>query len=250
MRIISTALATALIAAVGLMGCTKSTSSATGTQTAATKQAPATSEPAAEPAKAAAAANTEAAQAGAAPADESKAAAAPAVDGKAVLLKTSLGELTIELAPDKAPKSVANFLQYVKDGHFNGTIFHRVIDNFMIQGGGFDTSFSKKPTRDPVDNEADNGLKNTLGTVAMARTSDPHSASAQFFINTKDNAFLDFRNKTVRGWGYTVFGRISAGMDVVRKISKVQTGPKGPFGKDAPQQDVVIESATIVGTAK
>ena len=171
-------------------------------------------------------------------------AADPQVD-----MKTSLGTIRLELYPAKAPKTVENFLQYVKDGHFNGTIFHRVIDNFMIQGGGFDKNYRQKPTRDPIQNEAKNGLKNDLGTVAMARTSAPHSASSQFFINGKNNDFLNAA-EAQDGWGYTVFGKVVSGMDVVMKISKTPTGPGGPFPTDAPREMVVIESATVVADKK
>jgi peptidyl-prolyl cis-trans isomerase A (cyclophilin A)/peptidyl-prolyl cis-trans isomerase B (cyclophilin B) len=171
-------------------------------------------------------------------------AADPQVD-----LKTNLGTIRLELYPAKAPKTVENFLQYVKDGHFNGTIFHRVIDGFMIQGGGFDKSYKQKPTRAPIENEAKNGLKNDLGTVAMARTSSPHSASSQFFINGKNNDFLNSASAQ-DGWGYTVFGKVVGGMDVVMKISKTPTGPGGPFPTDAPRDMVVIESATLVADKK
>ncbi len=167
-------------------------------------------------------------------------AADPMVD-----LKTSMGTIRLELYPAKAPKTVENFLQYVKDGHFNGTVFHRVIDGFMIQGGGFDKSYKQKPTRAPVENEGKNGLKNDLGTVAMARTSAPHSASSQFFINGKNNDFLNAPNAQ-DGWGYTVFGKVVSGMDVVTKISKAPTGSGGPFPTDVPREMVVIESATLV----
>ena len=170
-------------------------------------------------------------------------AADPQVD-----LKTNHGTIRIELYPAKAPKTVENFLQYVKDGHFNGTIFHRVIDSFMIQGGGFDKSYKQKPTRAPIENEAKNGLKNDLGTVAMARTSAPHSASSQFFINGKNNDFLNAPGQD--GWGYTVFGKVVSGMDVVTKISKTPTGSGGPFPTDAPREMVVIESATLVAADK
>ena len=163
-------------------------------------------------------------------------------------MKTNVGTIRLELYPAKAPKTVENFLQYVKDGHFNGTIFHRVIDNFMIQGGGFDKSYKQKPTRDSIQNEAKNGLKNDLGTVAMARTSAPHSASSQFFINGKNNDFLNAASAQ-DGWGYTVFGKVVAGMDVVTKISKSPTGSGGPFPTDVPREMVVIESVTLV-TAK
>jgi len=171
-------------------------------------------------------------------------AADPQVD-----MKTSLGTIRLELYPAKAPKTVENFLQYVKDGHFNGTIFHRVIDNFMIQGGGFDKSYKQKPTRDQIQNEAKNGLKNDLGTIAMARTSAPHSASSQFFINGKNNDFLNAANAQ-DGWGYTVFGKVVSGMDVVTKISKTPTGSGGPFPTDVPREMVVIESVTLVADKK
>jgi cyclophilin family peptidyl-prolyl cis-trans isomerase len=171
-------------------------------------------------------------------------AADPQVD-----LKTNLGTIRLELYPAKAPKTVENFLQYAKDGHFNGTIFHRVIDNFMIQGGGYDKNYSQKPTRDTIQNEAKNGLKNDLGTVAMARTSAPHSASSQFFINGKNNDSLNAANAQ-DGWGYTVFGKVVSGMDVVTRISKTPTGSGGPFPTDVPKQMVVIESATLVADKK
>jgi peptidyl-prolyl cis-trans isomerase A (cyclophilin A)/peptidyl-prolyl cis-trans isomerase B (cyclophilin B) len=171
-------------------------------------------------------------------------AADPLVD-----IKTNLGTFRLELYPAKAPKTVENFLQYVKDGHFSGTIFHRVIDGFMIQGGGFDKGYKQKPTRAPVENEGKNGLKNDLGTIAMARTSAPHSASSQFFINGKNNDFLNAPNAQ-DGWGYTVFGKVVSGMDVVMKISKTPTGPGGPFPTDAPRETVVIESATLVADKK
>jgi len=171
-------------------------------------------------------------------------AADPQVD-----LKTNLGTIRLELYPAKAPKTVENFLQYVKDGHFNGTVFHRVIDNFMIQGGGFDKSYKQKPTRAPIENEAKNGLKNDLGTIAMARTSAPHSASSQFFINGKNNDFLNAANAQ-DGWGYAVFGKVVSGMDVVMKISKTPVGPAGPFDTHAPKEQVVIESATLATDKK
>jgi len=169
-------------------------------------------------------------------------AADPQVD-----LKTNHGTIRLELYPAKAPKTVENFLQYVKDGHFNGTIFHRVIENFMIQGGGFDKSMRQKPTRAPIENEAKNGLKNDLGTIAMARTGAPHSASAQFFINTKNNDFLNYPGQD--GWGYAVFGKVVSGMDVVTKIAKVATGNSGGMG-DVPREAVVIESAILVADRK
>lgn len=165
-----------------------------------------------------------------------------------VRLDTSLGPITLELADKQAPQSVKNFLTYVHDGFYNGTIFHRVIDGFMIQGGGFTPEFQQKPTRDSISNEASNGLKNRRGTVAMARTSDPHSATAQFFINVKDNTFLDHRGPTRQGWGYAVFGKVVDGMDVVDKIRQMPTGPGGPGGRfsDVPVTPVVIESATVL----
>jgi cyclophilin family peptidyl-prolyl cis-trans isomerase len=169
-------------------------------------------------------------------------AADPQVD-----LKTSLGTIRVELYPAKAPKSVANFLQYVKEGHYNGVIFHRVIPNFMIQVGGFEKGMKEKKTRPPIENEAKNGLKNDLGTLAMARTNQPHSASAQFFINTKNNDFLNYPGQD--GWGYAVFGKVVSGMDVVMKISQVPTGNVGPFG-DVPKEPVLIESATLVAEKK
>jgi cyclophilin family peptidyl-prolyl cis-trans isomerase len=171
-------------------------------------------------------------------------AADPQVD-----LKTNFGTIRLELYPAKAPKTVENFLQYVKDGHFNGTIFHRVIDNFMIQGGGFDKGYKQKPTRASIQNEAKNGLKNDLGTIAMARTNAPHSASSQFFINNKNNDFLNAA-ESQDGWGYAVFGKVVSGMDVVMKISKTPVGPAGPFDTHAPKEQVVIESATLVADKK
>ena len=164
-----------------------------------------------------------------------------------VELKTNLGPIVIELNQEKAPKTVANFLQYVKDGHYNSTVFHRVIDGFMIQGGGFDKDMKQKKTRAPIENEAANGLKNDYGTIAMARTPDPHSASAQFFINVKQNDFLNYREPTPQGYGYTVFGKVVSGMDIVDKIAKVQTGNAGPY-QNVPREPVVIESAVILST--
>lgn len=155
---------------------------------------------------------------------------------------TNQGKFAIELDPEKAPKSVENFLAYVDANHYAGTIFHRVISTFMVQGGGYDAKYERKPTRPPVENEAFNGLKNTKGTVAMARTGEPHSATAQFFVNVMDNAFLDHSGKDAQGWGYAVFGKVIEGMDVVDKIKDVKTGPAGPFQKDAPNQPIVIES--------
>ena len=150
------------------------------------------------------------------------------------------------LDTENAPKSAANFLEYVDSGHYAGTLFHRVIDGFMIQGGGYDEKLEKKPVRAPVENEAHNGLKNTRGTVAMARTSDPHSATAQFFVNVADNAFLDHKSKTQEGWGYAVFGKVTSGMDVVDKIKDLKTGSAGSFAKDAPVQQVIITSVRRV----
>ena len=162
-----------------------------------------------------------------------------------ITIKTSLGEIQAELDPVKAPKTVANFLQYVKDGHYDGTIFHRVISNFMIQGGGFTKDFQQKATRAAVVNEAGNGLKNVRGTLAMARTNAPHSATAQFFINVADNSFLNHTAPTASGWGYAVFGKVVSGNDVVDKIKAVKTGRKG-FHDDVPKEDVVIEKAVAL----
>lgn len=161
----------------------------------------------------------------------------------AILIETNLGNIELELDDVQAPKTVANFLHYVDAGHYAGTIFHRVIAGFMAQGGGYDAKYEKKATNAPVENEADNGLKNTRGTVAMARTGDPHSATAQFFINLVDNGFLNHTAKTSSGWGYTVFGKVTGGMDVVDRIAALATGPAGPFAKDAPGEQVIIRSA-------
>jgi peptidyl-prolyl cis-trans isomerase B (cyclophilin B) len=155
------------------------------------------------------------------------------------------GVITLELDEQKAPKTVANFLAYVKKGHYDGTIFHRVIDGFMVQGGGFAPGMTQKKTDAPVENEANNGLKNANYTVAMARTNDPHSASAQFFINVADNEFLNHKSPTAQGWGYAVFGKVVAGQDVVDRIKKVATGNRGGHG-DVPKTDVVIEKAVVV----
>ena len=164
-----------------------------------------------------------------------------------VKFATNAGDFVVELYPDKAPKTVDNFLQYVKDKHYDGTIFHRVISNFMVQGGGFDASYAQKPTRPPVVHEGrqsfEKGLRNTNGMLAMARTNDPQSASAQFFINVKDNAFLD---PNPQAYGYTVFGKVVSGMDVVDKIKATPTGPGGPFGSDVPKTPISINSATLV----
>ncbi|MFN8643050.1 MAG: peptidylprolyl isomerase [Candidatus Binatia bacterium] len=161
-----------------------------------------------------------------------------------VAMKTSMGTIKIELDQDKAPVSTANFLAYVNDKFYDGTIFHRVIPAFMIQGGGFDKDMNQKKTKAPIKNEAGNGLKNLNGTIAMARTSDPNSATAQFFINTKDNAFLDHRDDSVQGYGYAVFGKVVDGMDVVKKIEAVQTTTKMPH-QNVPVTPVVIESVTV-----
>ncbi len=160
-----------------------------------------------------------------------------------VKFATSAGDFVVEVYPDKAPKTVANFLQYVKDKHYDGTIFHRVIDNFMVQGGGFDAKFNQKPTRPPVALEASNGLKNDLGTIAMARTSDPNSATAQFFINVKDNAMLNA--PAPDGYGYTVFGKLVSGSEVIQKIKGTATGAGGPFTSDVPKTTILINSATL-----
>jgi peptidyl-prolyl cis-trans isomerase B (cyclophilin B) len=162
-----------------------------------------------------------------------------------VKLHTNFGVITLELDEQKAPATVSNFRQYVTDKHFDNTIFHRVIDGFMIQGGGFEPGMRQKPTRAPIQNEANNGLKNSAYTIAMARTSSPHSATAQFFINVADNDFLDHTAPTAQGWGYCVFGRVSEGRDVVDRIKKVRTGSRAGH-EDVPQDDVVIERAELV----
>lgn len=165
-----------------------------------------------------------------------------------VVLETNLGTIVLELAPEHAPKTVANFLRYVNEGHYNGTIFHRVIPNFMAQAGGFDAQLREKPTRPPVAHEGRQalqaGLRNQIGTIAMARTNDPQSATAQFFINVADNDFLNFKSETPQGWGYAVFGKVSDGMDTVNKIKAVKTGTSG-FHQDVPKEDVVIQSVTV-----
>jgi peptidyl-prolyl cis-trans isomerase B (cyclophilin B) len=163
---------------------------------------------------------------------------------KTVQMQTSAGAIRIELDDEKAPLSVANFLAYVANGHYDGTVFHRVIKGFMLQGGGFEPGMKQKSTAAPIQNEANNGLKNKKYTLAMARTGDPHSATAQFFINTVDNGFLDFKSESAQGWGYAVFGRVVDGMDVVDAIEQVRTGRKGGHD-DVPLEDVVIESAGI-----
>jgi len=161
-----------------------------------------------------------------------------------VQFDTSMGAIRIELDEQKAPKTVASFIEYVRSGHFAGTTFHRVIPGFMIQGGGFDVAMRQKPTRAPVENEADNGIKNVRGAVAMARTSDPHSATAQFFVNLVNNDFLDHTGKTPQGWGYTVFGKMIEGMDVVDQIAQVPTRTAGPH-ENVPARPVVITKATL-----
>ncbi len=163
-----------------------------------------------------------------------------------IKLHTSLGEILIELNAEKAPVTAQNFIDYVKAGHFNDVIFHRVIKNFMIQGGGFSVGMKEKETGATIKNEADNGLKNDKYTIAMARTSDPHSASAQFFINTKDNDFLNFTAPTGNGWGYCVFGRVVEGFETIDKIEAVKTGSSG-FHQDVPKEEVIILSAEILG---
>lgn len=165
-------------------------------------------------------------------------------DKPKVIMETSKGTIVLELYPDDAPKTVANFLNYARWGHYDGTIFHRVIPGFMIQGGGFTPKMKQKLTEMPIENEADNGLKNDRGTVAMARTQDPHSATAQFFINTKNNTFLNHTSRTPEGWGYTVFGRVTKGMEVVDAISKVETETRGSMA-DVPVEPVVIIKVTV-----
>ena len=161
-----------------------------------------------------------------------------------ITLHTNYGDITIELDFEKAPKTAANFKQYAEEGFYDGTIFHRVIDGFMIQGGGFTEDFKHKETRETIENEADNGLQNVTGSLAMARTNDPHSATAQFFINVKDNAFLNHTAKNGSGWGYCVFGKVTEGMDVVNKIKGVKTGSKG-FHQDVPKEAVIIQRVSV-----
>tara|TARA_R100001377_G_scaffold65918_1_gene41193 strand:+ start:560 stop:1087 length:528 start_codon:yes stop_codon:yes gene_type:complete len=161
-----------------------------------------------------------------------------------IVFKTNYGDITIELDFDKAPVSAANFLEYAKSGFYDNTIFHRVIDNFMIQGGGFETGLVQKTNGKPITNEADNGLLNTIGTVAMARTSDPHSATSQFFINVSNNTFLNHKNKTAQGWGYAVFGKISAGMEVVNKMKQCRTTSKSGH-QDVPVDEIIITATTV-----
>ena len=162
-----------------------------------------------------------------------------------VIIHTTFGDIKLALDAEKAPKTVANFLSYAGDGYYDGSIFHRVIDNFMIQGGGFDTDMQQQACGDPVDNEADNGLKNDFGTVAMARTTDPHSATAQFFINVKDNDFLNHSGKSMQGWGYTVFGKVIEGSEVLDKIRAVATGSSNGH-QDVPVDPIIIETVQIV----
>ena len=163
---------------------------------------------------------------------------------KMVTLHTNHGDIVIRLFADKAPKTVENFLRYAREGYYDNTLFHRVIDGFMIQGGGFGPGMRRKPTHEPIMNEADNGLRNTVGTVAMARTGDPHSATSQFFINVANTTFLNHTSRTQQGWGYCVFGKVSKGMDVVNRIKRLATTSRGAQG-DVPKEDVIIESATV-----
>ena len=161
-----------------------------------------------------------------------------------ITFHTNFGDFTLELDFDKAPVTAANFKQYAEEGHYDGTIFHRVIDGFMVQGGGFDIDMNQKETREPIENEADNGLKNLTGTIAMARTMDPHSASAQFFINVKDNEFLNFSSKSSQGWGYCVFGKVSEGMGVINKIKGVKTTTRSGH-QDVPEEPVIVDKVTV-----
>ena len=173
-----------------------------------------------------------------------------AADNPKLRIETNLGDIEIELYMKQAPQTVNNFMRYVNEDFYSNTIFHRVIKGFMIQGGGFTTNYQQKINYDPVTNEADNGLKNDRGTIAMARTNMPHSATSQFFINTVNNDFLNFREKSTRGWGYAVFGKVSAGMDVVDKIENTATGPAGPFPSDVPLQQVIIKSIKLIKAAE
>jgi peptidyl-prolyl cis-trans isomerase B (cyclophilin B) len=161
-----------------------------------------------------------------------------------VKIETSKGDISVELYADKAPKTVENFISYVKDGFFDGTIFHRVIPNFMIQGGGFTADMKEKPNKETIENEADNGLKNEVGTLAMARTSNPHSATSQFFINVKDNDFLNFTGQNQQGWGYCVFGKVTEGMDVIKEMEKVATGTSG-MHQDVPKEAITMTKVTV-----
>jgi peptidyl-prolyl cis-trans isomerase A (cyclophilin A)/peptidyl-prolyl cis-trans isomerase B (cyclophilin B) len=180
-------------------------------------------------------------------ADDKQAAASDKTAASKVLIKTNLGDMTVELYPDKAPKTVENFLAYVNSGFYDGTIFHRVIDNFMIQGGGFTRDLRQKPTRPAIANEAKNGLSNLRGTLAMARTADPASATAQFFINVVDNPRLDYTSDANGAtWGYCVFGKVTSGADIIDKIKAVPTGAQGPFKSDVPTTPVVIEKISVI----
>ena len=163
-----------------------------------------------------------------------------------VKLTTRLGEIVLELDDEKAPISTKNMVEYVEAGHYDGLLFHRVIDGFMVQGGGYDTELKKRSVRDPIENEAANGLKNVRASVAMARTPDINSATSQFFINVVDNPFLDHKDESAEGFGYAVIGTVVEGMDVVDKIRAVETGPKGPFAKDCPQEDILIDKAEVL----
>ncbi len=171
-------------------------------------------------------------------------APSPSAQAEQVLLETNMGNIVIELNREKAPKSVANFIAYVKSGYYDGVIFHRVINGFMIQGGGFTPSMSRKPTQAPIENEADNGLSNVTGSIALARTGDPHSATAQFFINVNDNVFLDHQSKTNQGWGYAVFGKVVEGMGVVNQIKQVSTTSKWGY-RDVPAEPIIISKASV-----
>lgn len=173
-----------------------------------------------------------------------------AMDNPKVLMETSMGNVTIELYPDKAPVTVENFLGYVNSGSYEGTIFHRVIKQFMNQGGGFTADMKKKETLSPIKNEADNGLKNEVGTIAMARTGAPHSATNQFFINTTNNTFLNHRNKTLRGWGYAVFGKVTEGMDVMKKIENTRTHTLGNGMQNVPVEAIVIKKVSVIEKKK
>lgn len=196
------------------------------------------------PAKPVAAPTKAAIKPAAKPTDTAKAADAVKVNKPKVKFTTSMGDITIELYPDKAPTTVENFLQYVKDGFYSGTVFHRVIPNFMVQGGGFSKDLQQKRTRAPIHNEANNGLSNLRGTLAMARTGDPHSASAQFFVNLVDNQRLDYVSES--NWGYCVYGKVVGGMEIVDKIAAVPTGPQGPLPSDVPTTAIVIEKAELL----
>lgn len=171
-------------------------------------------------------------------------------ENAAVEIKTNLGDIIIELHSDKAPKTVTNFLQYVDDGFYKNTIFHRVIPNFMVQGGGFDADLNQKPTRAPIPIESDTGLKNEIGTIAMARTSDPNSATAQFFINIAKNDFLNFKAPNASDYGYAVFGKVIKGMDVVNKIASIPTGSSGPFSRDVPKTSIIIQDITRISNSE